>query len=1155
MLGAVLLAVIAFSLPVTLSSAGTYDIIPAGSANAPTLQDAAVLSAFGIRGETGDGMFAATGIEMTLHNPSIAGVTTSSRSNQSAANDSDYPADITLQTVDLAITKTVDNSIPNEGDTINYTVVLANNGPDTATNVEVTDVLPAGVTFVSMSATQGSYVPWSGVWSVGSVANAASDTLVLAATVDAGTNGQTIVNTATLTASDQADSNPANDSDAADLLVQSIDLAITKTVDNSVPNEGDSVNYTVALTNNGPDTATNVEVTDVLPAGVTFVSKFATNGIYDEGGGIWNLASIAPATSDTLTITVTVDPGTGGTTIVNTASVTASDQADSNPANDSDSADIIVQNVDLAITKTVDNNFPNEGDLINYAVVVANNGPDTATNVEVTDVLPAGVTFVSSAATQGSYHSGTGVWSVGSVANAASGTLTISATVDPGTGGSTIVNTATVTASDQTDNNPANDTDSASMTVQSVDLAVTKTVDNPAPNEGDTIVYTVALANGGPDTATGVELTDLLPAGVTFVSSTTTQGAYSSVTGLWTVGAIANAASGTLTITATVDAGAEGSTIENTATVTASDQADGNPANDSDSASITVGSVDLAVTKTVDNAAPNEEDTIVYTVTLTNGGPDTATGVELTDLLPTGVTFVSGTTTQGTYFPGTGVWAVGAIANTASATLTMTATVDAGSGGTTIVNSASVTASDQADSNPANDSDSASITIQSVDLSVAKTVDDPAPDEGDTIVYTVALTNGGPDAATGVQLIDLLPSGVSFVSSTTTQGSYVSDTGVWTIGTIANTVSDTLTITATVDAGTGGSTIVNTASVTASDQADSNPANDSDTAAVTVQSGNLPVIAGLDMLVTDPALTEEDLVNLNLLCPDCYVVGSPIISLRGVPLGTSPVCLGEPLGLTDTIVRRRQDTFGLDNGQSDTIEIEIVELHLRSLHPITVDCGSGEEEWTLDVSLVAPQPLGAMTITRTHQNGGTFTSSLPVIPHMTFTRVSDGTIQCETDGPQIDLLADAHPWVHESVNPHLDIPGCTSNFIPDAVVEEIALLVRHGVFSAPPATDIPEDHLPETPGERLGQNFPNPFGTSQTTIQYTLQQPTTVRLTIYNLQGKRVRSLVDCPQPAGIYNLEWDARDDEGQAVAPGVYFYELKAEDVRETRKMIHVR
>ena len=92
----------------------------------------------------------------------------------------------------------------------------------------------------------------------------------------------------------------------------------------------------------GPDPATNVDVTDALPAGVNFVSASATAGSYSSGTGIWDLASIANAASDTLTITATVDSAAGGTTITNTAAVTALDQTDGNAANDSDSVDIDV---------------------------------------------------------------------------------------------------------------------------------------------------------------------------------------------------------------------------------------------------------------------------------------------------------------------------------------------------------------------------------------------------------------------------------------------------------------------------------------------------------------------------------------------------------------------------------------------------------------------------------------------------------------------------------------------------------------------------------------------------------------------------------------------------------------------------------------------
>lgn len=101
---------------------------------------------------------------------------------------------------------------------------------------------------------------------------------------------------------------------------------------------------------------------------------------------------------------------------------------------------------------------------------------------------------------------------------------------------------------------------------------------------------------------------------------------------------------------------------------------------------VPVVTADLAVVKTADVAAPREADTVNYLLTITNNGPNNATNVVITDLLPTGVTFVLATPSQGAYVPGTGVWTVGAINNAANATLGLRVTVDAGQSGNTITN-------------------------------------------------------------------------------------------------------------------------------------------------------------------------------------------------------------------------------------------------------------------------------------------------------------------------------------------------------------------------------------------------------------------------------------------------------------------------------------
>jgi uncharacterized repeat protein (TIGR01451 family) len=249
----------------------------------------------------------------------------------------------------------------------------------------------------------------------------------------------------------------------------------------------------------------------------------------------------------------------------------------------------------------------------------------------------------------------------------------------------------------------------------------------------------------------------------------------------------------------------------NTAEVTAADQPDpdSTPNNhlaaedDQASATVTPTQIDLSLTKTVNDATPDKNQNVVFTITVANAGPSQATGVQVSDLLPAGLTFVSSNASQGAYVSGTGVWTVGTINSAANATLTITATV------TTIgakINTAEVSAADQGDidSTPDNENaaedDQASVTVTPAvsDLSVTKTVDDNTPDKNQNVTFTVTVANGGPDQATNVALSDLLPAGLTFVSSTPSQGTYNSGTGVWTVGTVSPGTPQTLTITATV---------------------------------------------------------------------------------------------------------------------------------------------------------------------------------------------------------------------------------------------------------------------------------------------------------------------------------------------------------------------
>jgi uncharacterized repeat protein (TIGR01451 family) len=593
------------------------------------------------------------------------------------------------------------------------------------------------------------------------------------------------------------------------------DLGLTKTVSDPTPNVGDTVTFTVTLTNAGPLKATNVTVGDPVPAGFSFVSATPSQGSYSAATGVWTVGTVKTTVPLMLEIEAQlISP----TPEANTATITHADQADPNKANNTASVGVQV-NADLALAKTVSNATPNVGDTITFTVTLTNNGPNPATNVTVNDALPAGLSFVSATPSQGSYNAGTGVWTVGTVTTGASQTLQLQATV---ASGSPLTNTATIGHSDQSDPVPGNNSASATETPQSADLALAKTVSDSTPDVGDTITFTVTLTNNGPDPATNVSVQDALPAGLTFVSATPSQGTYDAVTGTWTVGTVTTATPQTLQLQATV---VSPTALTNTASISHSDQFDPATSNNSASATETPLGADLALAKSVSNATPNVGDTITFTVTLSNNGPDSATSVTVQDVLPVGLTFVSAAPSQGTYTTVTGVWDVGTVTTSTPQTLQLTATVTSPSART---NTATISHADQFDANAGNNSASATETPQQADLGLAKIVSDPTPSIGDTVTFTVTLSNAGPDAATNVTVNDLLPAGLAFVSATPSQGSYASSTGVWTVGTVTMITSQTLVLQARVDSLPS----TNTATITGADQFDPNAGNNSASATV-----------------------------------------------------------------------------------------------------------------------------------------------------------------------------------------------------------------------------------------------------------------------------------------------------------------------------------
>ena len=239
---------------------------------------------------------------------------------------------------------------------------------------------------------------------------------------------------------------------------------------------------------------------------------------------------------------------------------------------------------DLSVSKSDSPDPVYIGDNITYTMNVANNGPDAATNVVLTDTLPAGAAFVSASAGCGDV-SGTVTCAVGDLANG--GTATIQIVVTATTTG-TLTNSATV-ASDVDDPNGLNDSASAQTTVNpAADVSITKSGSPDPVPPGGTVTFTIVVSNSGPSSATGVTVTDPILTGT--LQSVTGQGcaqvkAKGKTTVACSVGTLASGANSTITLLVTMPK-KQGPTT-NTATVTAT-PFDPNTANNSATGSVTI---------------------------------------------------------------------------------------------------------------------------------------------------------------------------------------------------------------------------------------------------------------------------------------------------------------------------------------------------------------------------------------------------------------------------------------------------------------------------------------------------------------------------------------------------------------------------------------
>lgn len=316
---------------------------------------------------------------------------------------------------DLLVGITTRSSVAAQGQSIIYEIIAINNGPNNASGATMTSVLPAQLLFESIHAPLG--------WSCTTPAAGANGTVTCTAAVLPAANGTTaqflltttvafdatgtIVNSASVShlGTDPDPANSTATSEATTVQGTTADLSVTKTVDTARAAAGSAFTYTITVTNSGPDTASMVTMTDVLPPQLQFVSRSVTSTtgtdffcttpeVFRNGTVTCNAFRMEPGATAVLMLHVRAAADATLGMVTNTATVTS-------PTADPDDADLsatapaveLVAGADLAVDKATTTTAARPGSIFNYTLSIQNTGPSTATNVVLTDVLPAELLF------------------------------------------------------------------------------------------------------------------------------------------------------------------------------------------------------------------------------------------------------------------------------------------------------------------------------------------------------------------------------------------------------------------------------------------------------------------------------------------------------------------------------------------------------------------------------------------------------------------------------------------------------------------------------------------------------------------------------------------------------------------------------------------
>ena len=687
------------------------------------------------------------------------------------------------ESVLLNITKVANSTIIVAGENVGYTVTVTNYGPSVATNVVLKDIFNNNELLNLQYSLNGvDWLDYNGSVSLGDINAGANITVYFRAKVNGSVRGD-VLNTVNITTGvDDARGN-FSDNETVNVIADTT-LVVVKDAEIKELNPGDTVHFIITVIAGGSSDSLNVNLNDILDAKLLDVAG-ATYAVDGVNKGSWtesiDLGNMLTGTAVTVDIWAKV-LSSADRDVFNLVNVTSDEHPEGNISNTT----VHVRIVDLAVDKLVNNSVPKYLDMIEYTIVVVNNGPDKSFNVTVGDLLPGGVKFISS---NGQYDPVAGVWFVGDLDNNESATLKIVVQVIKV---GNITNNVNVTGTGQ-DSNLTNNNDSVSVNVpESVLLNITKVANSTIIVAGENVGYTVVINNYGPSVASDVVLKDIFSSNELLNLQYSLNGVdWFNYNGSVSLGDINVGADVTVYFRAKVNGSVRGDVLNTVNITTSVDDARGN-FTDNETVKV-IANTTLAVIKDAEIKALNPGDTAHFVITVIAGGSSDSLNVKLEDILDAGLLDVKSATYRingGNLTNYTQIISLGNMHTGSKIVVDIYAAI-LSTTGQDIFNCVNVTSDEHPEGNTSN----TTIHVNIADLEIIKIVNNATPNYGDEITYTITVRNNGPDNSTNIKVSEVLADNFKFISANASKGYYDLTNGVWAVGNLTNNETAKLVIT------------------------------------------------------------------------------------------------------------------------------------------------------------------------------------------------------------------------------------------------------------------------------------------------------------------------------------------------------------------------